>query len=463
MLASAGVQAGFLVPTENILEKDIFDATSGLRWYLAETGYHDYASQKSPHKRIMPAWIVGASLNDQTEISMYRPKPKPGAKEGFPRIRITDIKKHCEASDLIALIVTYSGLLILNMSREENRRALADPTSSLRQLVTVPTTQEDWYGQELLGKLHGIGSLGFVDAKGIIGSNRVGLTVEDLLDIKPNSQKKPDYHGIEIKATSTKFKTRKNLFSMVPDWARSEVDGMTLLTRFGYQKNGRRQLYCTIKSTNKNTFNFALSISEQPEPDELLAQYVPSTGKPENLLRWGIPILESTLAAKHPDTFWITANERERNGITQFHYVKIMRTVRPMVANFSPLLAQGIIHVDLTLKVEPSIKLMAAINLLRDILQNGPMHSVDVYGLAKSSGINKPTLARAKRETSVIEQQILGTGDLWSLPDVSPQDGHTNVLEPIGHAGGHGYLFKIPPEHLQLLFPEKPRLYSLDD
>ena len=351
LLASAGVQAGFLVPTRTILEKSYFDAHSGLRRYLAATGYHDYASQESAQYERRGGWVVGASLNEPTTISMYRPNPKPGAAEGFTRIWFSGTGKHCEVGDLLAVIVTPSGMLLLNMSREENRRALADPASSLRKRVTVPATQEDRYGQELLAKLREIARLGYVPTAGL-GPRGVGMTLETLLGIAANSRRAPDFHGIEIKAGSVSaggHGVRTTLFSKVPEWHRSEVSAMTLLTRFGRPANGRINLYCTLSST-PNSFNLALAISQQP--DDLLAQHESSTGKRENLIRWGLPILERSLEEKHPDTFWVSAERRVTGGIPEFRYVRAVRTVKPMIANLGPLLAEGIVQVDLLMHDE---------------------------------------------------------------------------------------------------------------
>jgi hypothetical protein len=352
LLASAGVQAGFLVPTRTILEKSYFDAHSGLRRYLAATGYHDYASQESAQKERRGGLIVGASLNEPTKISMYRPNPKPGAAEGFTRIWFSGIGKHCEVGDLLAVIVTPSGLLVLNMSREENRSALADPASPLRQRVTVPAIQEDSHSQELLAKLRDIGSRGYVPTAGT-GPRGVGMTLEALLGIAANSRRAPDFHGIEIKAgvvTKSGRGARKTLFAEVPDWARSAVDAMTLLTRFGRPKNGRLNLNCTLSST-MNSFNLALAMSSQP--DDLLAQHAGNTGKRENLLRWGLPILEKRLEEKHAVTFWVSAEKRVTDGgILEFHYVRAMRTMKPVIANLGSLLAEGIVQVDLLMHDE---------------------------------------------------------------------------------------------------------------
>jgi hypothetical protein len=41
MLTRHGIEVALLVPTPTGLEKSIFDATDGLREYLAGRGYHD--------------------------------------------------------------------------------------------------------------------------------------------------------------------------------------------------------------------------------------------------------------------------------------------------------------------------------------------------------------------------------------------------------------------------------------
>ena len=54
----------------------------------------------------------------------------------------------------------------------------------------------------------------FIKSVGI-GDKAIGETLESTLGIKPNASKRPDYKGIELKA-SRSSKNRSNLFSKTP-------------------------------------------------------------------------------------------------------------------------------------------------------------------------------------------------------------------------------------------------------
>src|SRR5690606_10725676 len=104
--------------------------------------------------------------------------------------------------------------------------------------------------ERLLSALRGVCRLGFV-ATVRAGDTGIGATLEHLLGIKANSRRTPDYDGIELKASRrvTRGPNRVNLFSQVPDWKNSAVNARQLLENYGYVRNGRRQLYCTVDAT----------------------------------------------------------------------------------------------------------------------------------------------------------------------------------------------------------------------
>lgn len=83
-LGRVGVEAALLVPTPTGLEKSIFDATDGLREYLAACRYHDYKQQpQGPEAKVQrEAFLVKANKIEPTTVSMYR----PNTKNGDPRI-----------------------------------------------------------------------------------------------------------------------------------------------------------------------------------------------------------------------------------------------------------------------------------------------------------------------------------------------------------------------------------------
>jgi hypothetical protein len=74
MLTRHGVEVALLVPTPTGLEKSIFDATDGLREYLAGRGYHDYDAQLQgqEHKVSKQAYLVRPHSLEPTQVSLYR-------------------------------------------------------------------------------------------------------------------------------------------------------------------------------------------------------------------------------------------------------------------------------------------------------------------------------------------------------------------------------------------------------
>jgi len=49
---------------------------------------------------------------------------------------------------------------------------------------------------------------------------------------------------------------------------------------------------------------------------------------------------------RHPDTFWVSAEQRVIWRIRELRYVRAVRTVKPMIANLGPLPMEGIVQVD---------------------------------------------------------------------------------------------------------------------
>ena len=88
------------------------------------------------------------------------------------------------------------------------------------------------------------------------GDTGIGFTIESLLGIAANSDKQPDYKGIEIKSSrSPKPKNKRTvqsgkqtLFSLIPEWGMAG-DRKGLVETYGHwdEERQRTGLYCTIK------------------------------------------------------------------------------------------------------------------------------------------------------------------------------------------------------------------------
>lgn len=350
MLARHGLEASLLVPTPTGLEKSIFDATDGLREYLAGRGYHDYEEQGQgqEHKVQHEAFLVKPHSLERTTVSLYRPTTK----RGDPRIWLGHpVRGYAGAFNLLAVTVLGGVLYVLNMSDPTVQVSLDDAGSPFRRIVDRHG-QADEVASELLGLLRDVASKGFVRTLRP-GDTGIGFTLETLLGISANSRRAPDYKGIELKAKRSRIgadKSRSTLFSKAPNWKLSPVrNALGLLDARGYvDGDGRRSLYHTLSARGPNSLGLALDIDA--DNDWLRQVYLdPSTRRAVHDVTWEIPSLKADLAAKHRQTFWVRAACRGTGPGEEFHYVEVQHTRRPMTANLVALVEAGVITVDYAL------------------------------------------------------------------------------------------------------------------
>lgn len=340
-----------MVPTPTGLEKSIFDATDGLREYLAASGYHDYATQAQgqEHKVLKQAYLVRPHSMEPTQVSLYR----PNTKNGDPRIWLGHpVRSYASAFNLLALTVIDSTLYVLNMSDPFVQVSLEDAGSPFRKLFDR-ADPGDAVASELLGLLRQISSRGYLRTLRA-GDTGIGLTLETMLGISANSKQAPDYKGIEIKAKRSRTgsrMTRSTLLSKVPNWNLSPVrNALGLLNARGYvDEDGRLSLYHTLSALEPNSLGLALDIDAD---NDWLRQIHcdPVTRRVVHDVTWEIPILKNDLAAKHRQTFWVRAVCRGVGQDEEFHYVEVKRTRRPITTNFVALVEAGVITVDYTLQ-----------------------------------------------------------------------------------------------------------------
>ena len=343
MLTRHAIEAALLVPTPTGLEKSIFDATDGLREYLSERGYHDFGTQAQgqDHKVLKQAYLVRPNSLEPTQVSLYRPTTK----NGDPRIWLGHpVRSYASAFNLLALTVIDGTLYVLNMSDPSVQVSLDDAGSPFRKLVDR-ADHGDVVASELLGLLRQVSSKGYLRTLRP-GDTGIGYTLETMLGISANSKQAPDYKGIEIKAKRSRIgadRSRSTLFSKVPNWKLSPVgSALGLLKARGYvDSDGRLSLYHTLSARGPNSLGLALDIDAE---NEWLRQvyHSPSTPRVVHDVTWEIPALKKDLAAKHRQTFWVRAMSRGTGQNEEFHYVEVLRTRRPMTANFVALVEAGV-------------------------------------------------------------------------------------------------------------------------
>ena len=112
---SKGIEVSFLVPTSTGMTKSIMDATASVRAFLKKSNIHDFdlQAQGPENKKIIETVLVTREGLYNTRTSLYRPRTK----QGDPRIWVGDLKKFAEAGNLLALLATSDGrLLVINAS-----------------------------------------------------------------------------------------------------------------------------------------------------------------------------------------------------------------------------------------------------------------------------------------------------------------------------------------------------------
>ena len=309
-------------------------------------------------------------------MSLYRPE----SKNGDPRFWISGLPTYAKPWNLLAIHKHEDAIYIINMSDEnilasldvldsgifnglsaQNRikiGSLKNASSPLTKLLVKTTKALDSVASELIEKLFEIGKMGFVSSLRS-GDTGVGMTLETLLGIQANSNRAPDYKGIEIKATRVsgrkqKPKTRVSLFSQVPDWSQSACkSGSDILKQYGYidKTTGRLQLYVTNSSV-PNPQGLFLQVNEEKGLLESLRR---KDNKNDKVVVWSLDNLKSQLKAKHTNTFWVKARHQKNiDGSEAFHYIEVEQTQTPLLGNLEPLIEIGAITMDYTLSQKES-------------------------------------------------------------------------------------------------------------
>lgn len=163
-----------------------------------------------------------------------------------------------------------------------------------------------------------------------------------------NSDKTPDYKGIELKSHREKRSSKKNvLFTQTPDWDLSVMkSGRDIVAKYGYfTEDGKKTYQNTVQCTLPNSQMLYLNVNYLDELLELQAQLQ----KKEDVVVWRLMKLHNRLLTKHHETFWIEVENETHNGKEFFRYKEVEHTKNPNVGQFDILLEQNLITVDLLL------------------------------------------------------------------------------------------------------------------
>lgn len=341
-----GIDIALLVPTETGIIKSIMDATAPVRQFLMRNGIHDYDKQEQgqEHKILFPTFFVTSDGLMESAASLYRPKTK----SGDPRIWFSRLKQYCIPNNLLGIVSNGKALFVFNLSNANVINAIQNDGIAAKVLEDISTIVNA-ASDELLSKLKAIHKMGFVDTI-TRGDTGIGMTLERLLGIPPNPDKAPDYKGIEIKATRKKIgsQNRVNLFTQVPNWKMSKMNAQEILSTYGYIRDGRKQLYCTVNAASPNSQGLYFVVDENI--DTLFNKSVQTDSKIiKDVALWELETLRNRLNEKHRETFWVKATNRIESDIEQFRFDSVIHTRKPNSHLFGALLEQSIITMDYTL------------------------------------------------------------------------------------------------------------------
>lgn len=348
---------GLLIPTPTALGKNILDANGSVREMLGNTKAHDFSKQPQgqEYKKELNGVIINASDIMNSKVTVYRPKTK----KGDPRLWFFGLAGAVAPYSVLALISDGRTIFAVDFSNpptRENRKF----TSILRS-CTIAATQSPV--EQLLAKLIDIHKQGLIPAVGY-GDTTVGMTLENLLDIAPNSYAAPDWNGIELKTNRLKgnMKPRKakdprhgrsSLFSLKPCWCPDHsLTERKILDRFGLRdKNERLGLYCTIYGKAPNPNGFQLEADR--ESDQLRVVHK-AEGLESSVATWHMASIRESLRIKHTRTAWIDARTQVIDGKEYFDYCGVTFTERPNFMEFENLVESNGITVDFTISEQPT-------------------------------------------------------------------------------------------------------------
>ena len=336
-----------IILTETGYKKSIMDATYAVRYFLESNRLHDYHQQEkgTSAKVLLDAkYYFDCSFVD-FKISLYRPETK----DGDPRLWFNELKKKKCLTGPCAFSIVFSDgqLYIFNLSNESfyEEFRICNP---LRDLLDSFRHKEESVADELFSLIFKLHKKGWIPSAGI-GDKAVGETLENALGIETNSSKKPDYKGIELKAGRVGKKgrreSRSNLFAQVADWSKSDIkSSKEMLDKYGYFRDGKYRLNCTVSTQNINSRGLTFKINEKQE--ELHEVHV-KNNKSTKCLIWPFELLLDRLQEKHSETFWIEAESRlNSKGEEEFYYKKIIHTKKPFLHKLIPLIESGVITMD---------------------------------------------------------------------------------------------------------------------
>ena len=327
------------------LKKSILDSTVPMRAYFLEHGIHNYEEQEQgqEHKATYRAIILTDTEKKETKVTFYR----PNTKKGDPRMWIYGLGSYTDGSEIHVLFKFEEALCSVNITKVDIEKCYNSPIiTPLQEIIKAIYIEGNMVSEELLGRFRSVKDQWFESE--VAADTGIGRTIESFLGISMNSDKTPDYKGIELKSHRDKRRSKKNvLFTQTPNWDISELkSGKQIVEKYGYYtEDGKKTYQNTVQCTPPNSQFLFLNVNQNDELLELQARIK----RVEDVAAWRLMQLHQRLLTKHHETFWIEVENEKHDGKEYFRYKQIEHTKNPNVGQFDVLIEQNIITVDLLL------------------------------------------------------------------------------------------------------------------
>ena len=327
------------------LGKGILDSTAPMRAYFIEEGVHNYEEQLQgqEHKVFRDAVILTETGQLQTKASFYRPTTK----KGDPRMWIYKLGSYTEGNDIHVLFYFERKLYSINITHIDIASCYNSPIiTPIKEILMEINHRGNSVSEELLGKFRSMSGQWFESE--VLADTGIGRSIESFLGISMNSDKTPDYKGIELKSHREKRSSKKNvLFTQTPDWDISALkSGREIVAKYGYlTDDGKKTYQNTAQCDPPNSQGLFLNVNQLKALLELQAQ----KSRVEDVAAWRLMKLHQRLTTKHHETFWIEVENTIHDNKEYFCYKQIEHTRNPNVGQFDVLLEQNLITVDLLL------------------------------------------------------------------------------------------------------------------
>ncbi len=327
------------------LKKSILDATAPIRTFFLEKRLHNYEDQlQGPqHKQLIKTVIFDGFDAKETSTSLYRPVTKGGD----PRLWIYGLKDFTKADDIHAICILNGQLYVINISACDVEAIFTSPQNShLKDFIKEFYQASSSISDELLNFFRQNSDRWFESE--VLADTGIGRTIETMLGISQNSNKTPDYKGIELKSHREKRSSKNNvLFTQSPNWELSKLkSGREIVKLYGYDcGDGRLTYQNTVQCNHPNAQGLGLNLELVKEWLEL-KHYGQNV---DDVAVWALQRLHNRLSEKHRETFWIEVESEIHDGKEYFRYSKIEHTRNPIIPQFDILLDVGMITIDLLL------------------------------------------------------------------------------------------------------------------